>query len=256
MYRSTIQRGQHRTSTKVSDETRLHEQGSRPIDHLAFVNANKWQRDCLERGSEGYNGFVVLVGLFLVLLVENLWTFDPTAFSSSRTGEVFLALLIAGAGFGLFSIFSITGIKIKLQRLLARDILAIYIYQSRVRKERECSQLIRLTEKWREYKHPEYPPACLTAEWYYGANTSNRWWNPYRPRSLVTFAALAFVTMIATSISALVVMLGDTKGAGWGFWSLIGISSGVFLPILFISISLKRPPGLTPDEENPFDGLE
>lgn len=238
----------------------LQRQTSIPMNHMAFFDANKWQRDTMKRGSEGYDGFVVFVGLFIVLLVESIWTFDPTVFSCVALSEAFLILLLVGAACGLFTIFSITVLRIKVQRLLARDSIAMHSYLSHVKEERRSSQLNRLVRRWNEPVDYRYDrqrrAASLTFEWYHGARDArDRRWNPARPRRLVTLASLMFVAMIGTSIAALAVFLSDAKGTEWGMWSAIGISAAFLFPWLFIALSLIRPPGLERHEGNPFTGL-
>lgn len=222
----------------------------------------------MQLGSEGYDGFVILVGLFLVLLVENLWSFDPTTFSSAAAGDLFLGLLVAGAAFGLFTIFSITVIKLKVQRLLARDILAMYLHhQSTLDYTERCttrpSQLDRLEKRWTEAAaensltaNRDDLAACFTSEWYYGARDDHKsGWDPCRPRTLVTFAALSFVAMITTSVAALAVLLRDTKGVRWSVWSCVGVGSAILFPGIFIKISVRKPPGVSASQKNPFVGL-
>lgn len=226
------------------------------LERESFITANKWQRQCLELGSEGYNSFIVIVSLFLVLLVENLWSFDPSFFSSAEMGDAVLALLIFGAGFGLFTMLSATAIKMKVQRLLARDIRAYQAFVSTDKEEQKISQLNRLMDKWKESTDHKGQAACLTSEWYRGGRKDIQGKkDPRRPRSLVTYAMHSFIWMILSSVIALAVMLADAKGAAWAATSAVVVGCGLVLPAVFISYSLRKPPGVENDEKNPFQGF-
>lgn len=243
-------------STTLRNASSIRRQPSASTRAVSFLDANRWQRECLQLGSEGYDGFVVLVGLFLVLLVENLWTFDPSTFVSEISSDAFLTLLVTGTAFGLFTIFSITLIKLKVQRLLTRDIYALKIYQSPENAERRNVHLDRISRRWEESRVRQAAPASISYEWYHGARDEYKGkWDPRRPRSLVAFAALSFVAMIATSLSALAVRLADAKGAWWGVWTCVGVGSGILLPAFFVSRSVKAPPEMGADETNPFQGV-
>lgn len=102
-----------------------------------FLEANSWQRETIEAKVDSQDGFLVLIGLFVVLVLENLWQFDAETFASPGRLEAFLALLVFGAAFGVFAIFSMTLIRIKLQKLVVRDITALKSLQVRHAKEFE-----------------------------------------------------------------------------------------------------------------------
>lgn len=90
-----------------------------------FIKANLWQREAMEIRVNSQDGFLVLIGLFVVLVLENLWSLDPDEFASTEKLEVFLILLVCAAAGGVFAIFSMTMIRLKLQRLMVRDIAAL-----------------------------------------------------------------------------------------------------------------------------------
>lgn len=90
-----------------------------------FIKANLWQREAMEIRVNSQDGFLVLIGLFVVLVLENLWSLDPDEFASKEKLEVFLILLVCAAAGGVFAIFSMTMIRLKLQRLMVRDIAAL-----------------------------------------------------------------------------------------------------------------------------------
>ena len=98
-------------------------------EYPEFLNANLWQREVIETRINAQDGFLFLIGLFVVLLLENMWSFDPSAFSSETKLDAFLALLVFGASCGVFAIFSMTMVRLKLQRLMVRDIAALRVQQ-------------------------------------------------------------------------------------------------------------------------------
>lgn len=93
--------------------------------HAGFLDANSWQRETIKTRVDSQDGFLVLIGLFVVLVLENLWSFDPKSFASETALNVFLVTLVCGAACGVFAIFSMTMIRLKLQRLLVRDIASL-----------------------------------------------------------------------------------------------------------------------------------
>ena len=109
-----------------------------------FLEANSWQRETIETKVDSQDGFLVLIGLFVVLVLENLWQFDADVFASSMRLEVFLALLVCGAACGVFAIFSMTMIRLKLQQLVARDIAALRSLQVCKNTKLYCSGGVRL----------------------------------------------------------------------------------------------------------------
>lgn len=223
------------------------------------MELNECQRECLQLGSEGYDGFIVVVGLFLVLLVENLWTFDPDSFSEEKLGDVFLILLVAGTAFGLFTIFSVTYVKLKVQRLLTRDMYAIELFKMpEAHPQRRKVYLDRIKRRWDKLKQQERhrAPACVTYEWYRGSRGPRKSsWDPRRPRNLVSFAAVSFAGMVTASVCALAVHLADAKGLWWGVWTFVGVGIGIGLPVTFLILSLRPPPGLIGSETNPYKDL-
>lgn len=90
-----------------------------------FLEANSWQREAMTIRVDSQDGFLVLIGLFVVLLLENLWSFESLTFASQAAEDAFLALLVCGAACGVFAIFSMTMIKLKLQRLMVRDVASL-----------------------------------------------------------------------------------------------------------------------------------
>lgn len=96
-----------------------------------FVGANRWQREAITTRVNAQNGFLVLIGLFVVLVLENLWSFDPDVFASDDASILFLLFLVLGSACGVFTIFSTTLVSLKLQRLIVRDIAALEVQQVR-----------------------------------------------------------------------------------------------------------------------------
>lgn len=96
---------------------------------MSFLEANAWQRESLQLRAQGYDGFLVLVGLFLVLLMENMWGFDPDAFKTTAASDAFLSFLVVGTASGIFTILTLTMISLKLQRLMARDVASLHVHQ-------------------------------------------------------------------------------------------------------------------------------
>ena len=98
-------------------------------EHPEFLEANSWQREAVETRVDSQDGFLVLIGLFAVLVLENLWSLDPDTFGSKTAFDAFLVVLVCGAACGVFAIFSMTMIRLKLQRLMVRDIAALNVQQ-------------------------------------------------------------------------------------------------------------------------------
>lgn len=244
-------------STTPSPDTRGLKRAD--TEGMKFLEQNKFQRECLQLGSEGYDGFIVVVGLFLVLLVENLWTFDPDSFSEEKLGDAFLILLVAGTACGLFSIFSVTYVKLKVQRLLTRDMYGVELfYMPKSHRQRRKVYLDRIQRRWDDLEPEERPraPACVTYEWYRGSRGPRKSsWDPRRPRNLVSFAAVSFAGMVTASVCALAVHLADAKGLWWGVWVFVGVGMSIGLPVTFLILSLRPPPGLMEGEPNPFKDL-
>lgn len=227
----------------------------------AFLRANGWQRQSMQLRAQGYDGLLVLVGLFLVLILENVWSFDRDSFESSLASDVFLALLLLAASSGLFTVFTITLINMKLQRLQARDEAN---FNSHVVKPQSPSwhrpRYDRLAENWAKgCQGNQWQAASLAYEWYHGSwvdqETSILGCLPYRPRSHVQMAFNSFMVMVLGSVVALAVKLGDSQGIGWGISSALVLSPGILLPALHFKRSLRTPPGTTADDYNPFGGI-
>lgn len=104
-----------------------------------FIKANLWQREVMEIRINSQDGFLVLIGLFVVLVLENLWSLEPDAFASEATLQVFLVLLVCAAACGVFAIFSMTMIRLKLQRLMVRDIAALRVQQVHLKEIISCN---------------------------------------------------------------------------------------------------------------------
>eukprot|EP00752_Nemacystus_decipiens_P014989 g13346.t1 len=226
--------GHRQAPERASWEEKFHEH------HEEFIKANLWQREVMEIRVNSQDGFLVLIGLFVVLVLENLWSLEPDVFASEANLEVFLVLLVCAASSGVFSIFSMTMIRLKLQRLMVRDIAALRAQQ--VTGSAKRSHLDRLLERWKSSStQGKFQPASLTYEWYHGggiikgcATTCNKKWNPSCPRSLVTYAGVSFAITVLCSMAALAVRLADTKGV---LWSAVGsaiLGVGVVLPMAFI----------------------
>lgn len=94
--------GSHRPPWGVSWEENFKLRHAGSPQHMAFLHANAWQRDSVGLRLAGYDGFLVVVGLFLVLLLEGLLSFDPNAFESTWAGDAFLVTLVFGTAFGGF----------------------------------------------------------------------------------------------------------------------------------------------------------
>lgn len=115
---------------------------------LAFLSAHAWQHESLQLRAVSNDGFLVMVGLFLVLILENIWSFDPGAFSSVALANGFVTALVLGAACGLFTLFSTAMVTAKLKRLLARDTCNLHVQQPGKHKK---SSLDRLVRRWQQY---------------------------------------------------------------------------------------------------------
>eukprot|EP00903_Cladosiphon_okamuranus_P016956 g15631.t1 len=224
-----------------------------------FIKANLWQREVVELRVNSQDGFLVLIGLFVVLVLENLWSLETDTFTSEANLEVFLILLVCAAASGVFSIFSITMIRLKLQRLMVRDIASLRVQQV---PGQGRSHLDRLLDGWKSSSaQRQFQPACISYEWYNGggvnhgrAGICSKRWNPSCPRSLVKYASFSFAITVVSSMAALAVKLADTKGVLWTVLGSVILGMGIVLPMVFIRGSMT-PDGLAPSEKSPFQGF-
>lgn len=200
----------------------------------------------------GQDGFLVLAGLFFVLLLENLWSFDPREFDSATASDGFLGVLILGAACGIFAIFAVTMVRLKLQRLLARDAACLNAQQT----GRALARYDRLVEQWeRSAPTHQFHHACLAYEWYHGARPEGKnMWNPVRPSILAKYAVFAFIAMLAASGVALGIKVADVKGIWWSVCSCALMAGGALMPVVFLVASGRDPPLLSASEDNPFHG--
>lgn len=240
----------HRHNSSIDEspswaEALAHRNSENTDRYKAFLHANKWQRENAQLRTSVLDGFLFLVGLFHLFLLEQLWSSDLTAFKTSRNGDVFLFLLVIGAGCGSFTIFSMTMVKIKVQRMLVRDNAAL---NSRWTKELEVagSRLDRLVRRWERPLSPSrHQSACLLHEWYHGTGTARRGrfrsWNPTRPVVLMWYAGLSLAVMIVSSAAAVVVRIADAESVEWVVFSCIVFASGTVLPVLFVYASTCAP---------------
>ncbi|CAB1107292.1 unnamed protein product [Ectocarpus sp. CCAP 1310/34] len=229
--------------------------------HPEFLNANLWQREAIETRINAQDGFLVLIGLFVVLMLENMWSFDPSTFTSEMRLDAFLALLVFGASCGVFAIFSMTMVRLKLQRLMVRDIAALKVQQVTGRANRLL--LDELLARWEASSaQRQFQPACVSYDWYHGGgmNTSSfptkilsKDWNPSCPRSLVKYAVLAFAATVLCSMAALAVSLADTSGLAWSLCSSALLGAAALSPMVFVRASTNAPGGSS--QESPFLGF-
>ncbi|CAM9291779.1 unnamed protein product, partial [Ectocarpus sp. 13 AM-2016] len=178
-------------------------------EHPEFLNANLWQREAIETRINAQDGFLFLIGLFVVLMLENMWSFDPSTFTSETRLDAFLALLVFGASCCVFAILSMTMVRLKLQRLMVRDIAALKVQQVTGRANR--SLLDGLLARWKASSaQRQFQPACVSYDWYHGGgmNTSSfptkilsKDWNPSCPRSLIKYAVLVFAATVFCSMA-------------------------------------------------------
>ncbi|CAM9742027.1 unnamed protein product [Scytosiphon promiscuus] len=239
-------------------------------DETLFLDANRWQREAMETRVEAQDGFLVLIGLFVVLLLENLWAFESLTFASEAAEDAFLVLLVCGAACGVFAIFSMTMIRLKLQRLMVRDVASLKAQQVMGSANRS-QHLRRLLDRWARFSTDrQFQPACLTYEWYHGGgldggnaggrsyrpmffNVKDR--NPACPRTLVKYAAFCFAATVLCSLAALTIRIADTKGLAWSLSSGLLLGLGSILPIQFVRAGGTKPDGLGQSEKNPFRGF-
>lgn len=213
---------------------------------------SRWQRETLSMRATGQDGFLVLAGLFFVLLVENLWSFDPREFDSATAGDGFLGVLILGAACGIFSIFAVTMVRLKLQRLLARDVACLNAQQV----GQALARYDRLVEQWeRSALTSQFHHACLAYEWYHEARPEGKTqWNPVRPSVLAMYAVISFTVMLAALGVALGIKVADVKGMWWSVCSCALMAGGALMPVVFLAASVRAPLLLSASEDNPFNG--
>lgn len=248
--------GKHIPLWGVSWEEKFKLRHAGSPQHMAFLHANAWQRDSVGLRLAGYDGFLVVVGLFLVLLLESLLSFEPNAFESTWAGDAFLITLVLGTVFGIFTTFSTVMIKGKLQRLIVRDLATLNVQQhpGQGRKGR----LDRLVKEW-EQNAPrrQFQPASISYEWYNGAQTDSKQvllTSIPRPRKISMYASISFVAMVASFGVALAIRIADSKGVVWSLFSSVLVGGAAILPVIFIILSAREPCGLE-DESNPFEGF-
>ncbi|CAN0379791.1 unnamed protein product [Ectocarpus fasciculatus] len=190
-----------------------------------------------------------------------MWSFDPSTFSSETKLDVFLALLVVGASCGAFAIFSMTMVRLKLQRLMVRDISALKVQQ--VTGPNNRALLDGLLTRWKASSaQRQFQPACISYDWYHGGgmstssfptNVLDKEWDPSCPRSLVKYAVLAFSATVLCSMAALAVSLADTRGLAWSLWSSAILGAAALLPMAFVRASTNAPGGSS--QESPFLGF-
>ena len=226
-------------------------------EHMAFLHANTWQRDSISMRMGGYDGFHVLVGLFLVLLLEALFSFDPSGFESVWASNAFLATIVCGTACGVFTMVSTAMIKGKIQRLMIRDHATVNVQQRG--QQGRTARLDRLVHNWEAEAHDrQFQPASISYEWYNGARLKSSKWvprTPVHPRALKMYGFLSFVAMIASVEVAVAIRIADSKGVVWSLFFVMVVGAAATLPVIFVLLSAREPTGSSDEGSNPFEGF-
>ncbi|CAM9984013.1 unnamed protein product [Choristocarpus tenellus] len=237
----TLQEGRMSVSPACWEDE-AHGQACISVEYEAFLNANSWQREALGYRVDGYNGFLVLVTLLLVLILENLWSFDKQGFKSSEAADMFVIVLIVGAACGMFTVVTITMVTLKLQRLLARDISALRVQQRG--SSSHANRMDRLFKDWaKNAKSRKHCPACLAYEWYHRDKVANLLWKLCSPRRLVQLAIRTYTMMMLCFVVALSAKLSDSHSINYCVISAVLVGGAVFIASLAIYLSCTHPNG-------------
>ncbi|CAM9464783.1 unnamed protein product [Discosporangium mesarthrocarpum] len=232
--------GMSNIAEPLSVENHLKKEEPSSVEHAAFLNANYWQREALTYRNSGFDGFLVLVALLLVLLIENLWVSEVSDFSSPMAADTVVVVLIIGVASGMFTLFSITLVTLKMRRLLCRDVAALHVQQRDFAGEQTNARLKRLLKGWLEKaKAYRFCPASLTYEWYH-QSTFGRW-TLSCPRVLVKWGMRSFIIMTLCFAVALSTKLGDSHSLWVGIFSFSMTGGGVLIAALAVELSSRHP---------------